>query len=188
MASRGINKVILIGNLGQDPEVRYTQSNTAIANISIATSETWKDKQTGENREQTEWHRCVAYRRLAEICGEYLKKGSKVYVEGRLQTRKWQDKDGIERYTTEIVINDLQMLDGRPAGAQGGYQGGQGSQGGQGNSGGGYQGGQGGSGGFAGGGQGGQRAAAPQQAQQRPANNEPEPFIPDNDFDDDIPF
>jgi single-strand DNA-binding protein len=163
MASRGINKVILIGNLGQDPEVRYTQSNTAIANISIATSETWKDKQTGENREQTEWHRCVAYRRLAEICGEYLKKGSKVYVEGRLQTRKWQDKDGVERYTTEIVINDLQMLDGRPGGAQGGYQGGQG-------------------------GQGGQRAAAPQQSQQRPANNEPEPFIPDNDFDDDIPF
>lgn len=189
MASRGINKVILIGNLGQDPEVRYTQSNTAIANISIATSETWKDKQTGENREQTEWHRCVAYRRLAEICGEYLKKGSKVYVEGRLQTRKWQDKDGIERYTTEIVINDLQMLDGRPSGGQGGYQGGQGGgyQGGQGNSGGGFQGGQGGSAGF-GGGQGGQRAAAPQQAQQRPANNEPEPFIPDNDFDDDIPF
>lgn len=190
MASRGINKVILIGNLGQDPEVRYTQSNTAIANISIATSETWKDKQTGENREQTEWHRCVAYRRLAEICGEYLKKGSKVYVEGRLQTRKWQDKDGVERYTTEIVINDLQMLDGRPGGAQGGYQGGQG--GGQGSSGGGYQGGQGGGsqggpGSFAGG-QGGQRAAAPQQSQQRPANNEPEPFIPDNDFDDDIPF
>lgn len=185
MASRGINKVILIGNLGQDPEVRYTQSNTAIANISIATSETWKDKQTGENREQTEWHRCVAYRRLAEICGEYLKKGSKVYVEGRLQTRKWQDKDGIERYTTEIVINDLQMLDGRPGAAQGGYQGGQAS--GQG-----YQGGQSNpasapSGGYQGS-QGGQRAAAPQQAQQRPASNEPEPFIPDHDFDDDIPF
>jgi single-strand DNA-binding protein len=190
MASRGINKVILIGNLGQDPEVRYTQSNTAIANISIATSETWKDKQTGENREQTEWHRCVAYRRLAEICGEYLKKGSKVYVEGRLQTRKWQDKDGVERYTTEIVINDLQMLDGRPGGGQGGgYQGGQGGA--QGNQGGGYQGGsQGGSQGGQGfaGNQGGQRAAAPQQTQQRPASNEPEPFIPDNDFDDDIPF
>ncbi|MDX1526578.1 MAG: single-stranded DNA-binding protein [Pseudidiomarina maritima] len=120
MASRGINKVILIGNLGQDPEVRYTQTNTAIANISIATSETWKDKQTGEPREQTEWHRCVAYRRLAEIAGEYLKKGSKVYVEGRLQTRKWQGQDGVERYTTEIVINDLQMLDSR-GGDQGGY-------------------------------------------------------------------
>lgn len=171
MASRGINKVILIGNLGQDPEVRYTQSNTAIANISIATSETWKDKQTGENREQTEWHRCVAYRRLAEICGEYLKKGSKVYVEGRLQTRKWQDKDGIERYTTEIVINDLQMLDGRPGAAQGGQSNPASAPSG------GYQ-----------GNQGGQRAAAPQQAQQRPASNEPEPFIPDHDFDDDIPF
>lgn len=114
MASRGINKVILVGNLGADPEVRYTQNNTAIANISIATSETWKDKQTGETREQTEWHRCVAYRRLAEIIGEYLKKGSKVYVEGRLQTRKWTDQSNVERYTTEIIINDLQMLDGKP--------------------------------------------------------------------------
>ena len=112
MSSRGINKVILIGNLGADPEIRYTQNSTAIANLSIATSETWKDKQTGEPREQTEWHRCVAYRRLAEIAGEYLKKGSKVYVEGRLQTRKWQGQDGVERYTTEIVINEMQMLDG----------------------------------------------------------------------------
>lgn len=118
MASRGINKVILVGNLGADPEVRYTQSNTAIANLSIATSETWKDKQTGETREQTEWHRCVAYRRLAEIAGEYLKKGSKVYVEGRLQTRKWTDQNNVERYTTEIIINDLQMLDGKPQGNQ----------------------------------------------------------------------
>lgn len=113
MASRGVNKVILIGNLGADPEIRYTQNSTAIANLSIATSETWKDKQTGEPREQTEWHRCVAYRRLAEIAGEYLKKGSKVYVEGRLQTRKWQGQDGQDRYTTEIVINDMQMLDSR---------------------------------------------------------------------------
>ena len=111
MASRGVNKVIIIGNLGSDPEVRYTQSSTAIANLSIATSETWKDKQTGEPREQTEWHRCVAYRRLGEIAGEYLKKGSKVYIEGRLQTRKWQTQDGQERYTTEIVVNELQMLD-----------------------------------------------------------------------------
>lgn len=118
MASRGINKVILVGNLGADPEIRYTQSNTAITNLSIATSETWKDKQTGEAREQTEWHRCVAYRRLAEISGEYLKKGSKVYVEGRLQTRKWTDQNNIERYTTEIIINDLQMLDGKPQGNQ----------------------------------------------------------------------
>ena len=121
--ARGINKVILIGNLGADPEVRYTQNSTAIANLSIATSETWKDKQTGEPREQTEWHRCVAYRRLAEIAGEYLKKGSKVYVEGRLQTRKWTGQDNVERYTTEIVINEMQMLDSR-GGPQGGPQGG----------------------------------------------------------------
>ncbi|RUO49107.1 single-stranded DNA-binding protein [Pseudidiomarina donghaiensis] len=203
MASRGINKVILIGNLGADPEVRYTQSNTAIANLSIATSETWKDKQTGEPREQTEWHRCVAYRRLAEIAGEYLKKGSKVYVEGRLQTRKWQGQDGVERYTTEIVINDLQMLDGRPGGGQGqggGYGGGQfggGQQGGQQNA---PQGGQqGGQGGFGGGQQGGQRQAPAQsfsqqgnqqggqQPAQQPQQNQ-EPFVPDQDFDDDIPF
>lgn len=199
MASRGINKVILIGNLGADPEVRYTQSNTAIANLSIATSETWKDKQTGEPREQTEWHRCVAYRRLAEIAGEYLKKGSKVYVEGRLQTRKWQGQDGVERYTTEIVINDLQMLDGRPGGGQGqgGYGGGQfggGQQGGQQSA---PQGGQG--GGFGGGQQGGQRQApaqnfnqqSNQQSNQRPAHQpqqNQEPFVPDQDFDDDIPF
>lgn len=113
MASRGVNKVILIGNLGADPEVRYTQNSTAIANLSIATSETWKDKATGESREQTEWHRCVAYRRLGEVAGEYLKKGSKVYVEGKLQTRKWQGQDGQDRYTTEIVVNELQMLDSR---------------------------------------------------------------------------
>ena len=119
MASRGVNKVILIGNLGADPEIRYTQNSTAIANLSIATSESWKDKQTGEPREQTEWHRCVAYRRLAEIAGEYLKKGSKVYVEGRLQTRKWQGQDGQDRYTTEIVINEMQMLDSRGGGGMG---------------------------------------------------------------------
>lgn len=199
MASRGINKVILIGNLGADPEVRYTQNNTAIANISIATSETWKDKQTGEPREQTEWHRCVAYRRLAEIAGEYLKKGSKVYVEGRLQTRKWQGQDGVERYTTEIVINDLQMLDGRPGGGQGGqggYGGGQqqsGGFGGQQTGGQAAQGGQG-QGGFSGQ-QGGQRQAPAQsfnqQGGQQPAQQSKpaqEPFIPDQDFDDDIPF
>lgn len=111
MASRGINKVILIGHLGAKPDIRYTRNNEAIANLSIATSETWKDKRTGEPREQTEWHRCVAYRRLAEICGEYLDKGSKVYIEGRLQTRKWTGQDGVERYTTEVIVGDLQMLD-----------------------------------------------------------------------------
>lgn len=115
--ARGVNKVILIGNLGADPDVRYTRNSTPIANLSIATSEVWKDKQTGEPREQTEWHRCVAYRRLAEICGEHLKKGNKVYIEGRLQTRKWTGQDNVERYTTEIIVNDLQMLDGRPANA-----------------------------------------------------------------------
>lgn len=118
MASRGINKVILIGHLGAKPDIRYTRNNEAIANLSIATSETWKDKRTGEPREQTEWHRCVAYRRLAEICGEYLDKGSKVYIEGRLQTRKWAGQDGVERYTTEVIVADLQMLDARPQQSQ----------------------------------------------------------------------
>lgn len=115
--ARGINKVIIVGNLGNDPEVRYMPSGGAVANISIATSEGWKDKQTGQMQERTEWHRVVLFNRLGEIAGEYLKKGSKVYVEGRLQTRKWQDKNGVDRYTTEIVGNDLQMLDSRGAGA-----------------------------------------------------------------------
>ena len=115
--ARGINKVILIGNLGADPEVRHTQGGNAVANLSLATSETWRDKTTGETRENTEWHRVVMFGRLGEIAGEYLKKGSKVYIEGRLQTRKWQDRDGNDRYTTEIVGNEMQMLDGR--GAQG---------------------------------------------------------------------
>ena len=113
MASRGINKVILIGNLGQDPEVRYTPNGGAVCNITVATSETWKDKNTGENQEKTEWHRVVMFRRLAEIAGEYLKKGSKVYLEGRLQTRKWQDQQGQDRYTTEIIADQMQMLDSR---------------------------------------------------------------------------
>ena len=111
--ARGVNKVILIGNLGQDPEVRYTPNNIAVANVTIATSESWKDKTTGENQEKTEWHRVVFFRRLAEIAGEYLKKGSKVYLEGRLQTRKWQDQQGQDRYTTEIVADQMQMLDSR---------------------------------------------------------------------------
>ena len=113
MASRGVNKVILIGNLGQDPDVRYMPDGNAVANVSVATSMTWKDKNTGEPQERTEWHRVVFFRRLAEIVGEYLKKGSKVYVEGRLQTRKWQDQNGQDRYTTEIVAEDMQMLDAR---------------------------------------------------------------------------
>lgn len=111
--ARGVNKVILIGNLGRDPEVRYSPNGGAIANITLATSEAWKDKNTGEQVEKTEWHRVVFFRRLAEIAGEYLKKGSKVYIEGKLQTRKWQDKDGNDRYTTEIVANEMQMLDSR---------------------------------------------------------------------------
>lgn len=110
--ARGINKVILIGNLGADPEVRYAPSGGAIANITVATSESWTDKQTNEKKEQTEWHRVVIYQRLAEIAGEYLRKGSKVYIEGRLRTRKWQDNQGVERYTTEIIASELQMLDG----------------------------------------------------------------------------
>ena len=117
MASRGINKVILIGNLGQDPEVRYMPNGGAVCNITVATSETWKDKNTGEQQERTEWHRVVMFRRLAEIAGEYLKKGSKVYLEGKLQTRKWQDQQGQDRYTTEIVADEMQMLDSRGGGS-----------------------------------------------------------------------
>ncbi len=108
--ARGINKVILVGFLGQDPEVKYMPSGSAVANISIATTEQWKDKNSGEKQERTEWHRVVFFARLAEIAGEYLRKGSQVYVEGRLQTRKWQAKDGSDRYTTEIVADNMQML------------------------------------------------------------------------------
>ncbi len=111
--ARGINKVIVVGNLGQDPEVRYTSAGAAVTNISVATSESWKDKQTGEQQEKTEWHRIVMFNRLAEVAGEYLRKGSKVYIEGKLQTRKWQDKGGEDRYTTEIVASEMQMLDTR---------------------------------------------------------------------------
>ena len=115
--ARGINKVILIGNLGRDPEVKYAANGNAIANITLATSESWKDKNTGEQVDKTEWHRVVFFRRLAEIAGEYLKKGSKVYIEGKLQTRKWQDQNGQDRYTTEIVANAMQMLDSRGGGS-----------------------------------------------------------------------
>ncbi len=120
--ARGVNKVILIGNLGRDPEVRYMPSGGAVTNVTIATTESWKDKQTGERQERTEWHNVVFYNRLAEIVGEYLKKGSKVYIEGSLRTRKWQDKNtGMDRYTTEVIASDMQMLDSRGGGAGGGF-------------------------------------------------------------------
>ena len=111
--ARGVNKVILVGNLGQKPEMRYTQTNTAVATLSIATSESWKDKDSGEQREKTEWHRVVVFGKLAEIAEQYLDKGSQLYVEGKLQTRKWQDKEGNDRYTTEILGNEMNMLGGR---------------------------------------------------------------------------
>jgi single-strand DNA-binding protein len=118
--ARGVNKVILIGNLGRDPEVRYTPNGVAVATVTLATSENWKDKQTGENVERTEWHRVVMFSRLGEIAGEYLRKGSKVFIEGRLQTRKWQDKNtGQDRYTTEIIADNMQMLDGKGASGAG---------------------------------------------------------------------
>ena len=111
--ARGVNKVILVGNLGQKPEIRYTQTNTAVATLSIATSESWKDKDSGEQREKTEWHRVVFFGKLAEIADQYLDKGSQLYVEGKLQTRKWQDKEGNDKYTTEILGNEMNMLGGR---------------------------------------------------------------------------
>ncbi|MDU4092691.1 MAG: single-stranded DNA-binding protein [Pantoea sp.] len=183
MASRGVNKVILVGNLGQDPEVRYMPNGGAVANITLATSESWRDKQTGETKEKTEWHRVVLFGKLAEVAGEYLRKGSQVYIEGALQTRKWQDQSGQERYTTEVVVNvggTMQMLGGRQGGGAGASAGG-GMGGGNSNNNNGWgqpqqpQGGN----QFSGGGQ----APARPQQQSAPANNEP-PM----DFDDDIPF
>ncbi len=131
--SRGMNKVTLIGNLGQDPEIRYTQNQKQVANLNIATGEQWTDRQTGQKQSKTEWHKVVFFDRLAEIVGQYLKKGSKIYVEGKLQTRKWQNQQGIDQYSTEVVANEMQMLDSRGDGggqgygnagqqAQGGYQ------------------------------------------------------------------
>ena len=189
MASRGVNKAIIIGNLGVDPDVRYLPSGGQVTNIRVATSEQWRDKNTGENRENTEWHRIVFFGKLAEIAGEYLKKGSQVYIEGRLQTRKWQGQDGQDRYTTEIVANEMQMLGGRPGaggGQGGGYGGGQASQGGQGGySGGGYGGGAAaGAGAGYGGGQSDYGAPPPPPSQdQRPAKS-----IDDGFGEDDIPF
>lgn len=182
---RGVNKVILVGNLGKDPEVRFLPSGGAVANITIATSEAWKDKNTGQQQEQTEWHRVVFYGKLAEIAGEYLKKGSKVYVEGSLHTRKWQDKQtGQDKYSTEIKANTMQMLDSRQGGGSGGFGGGQSAPGGNFESGNDFpayedfdQG----------------SAPQPQRSQRpqsAPANNQQprQAPAPAPDFDDDIPF
>ncbi|EFP2800269.1 single-stranded DNA-binding protein [Salmonella enterica] len=162
MASRGLNKVMLIGNLGQDPEVRYLPNGNAVAMLSLATSDTWKDKQTGEQKDRTEWHRVVIYGKLAEIAGEYLRKGSQVYIEGELRTRKWTDQSGQERYTTEVVVSmqgTMQMLGSRGNGGNGQQQGSQGQ---------------------------------PQQPAGRSYSGTPPKQHPANeppmDFDDDIPF
>lgn len=184
MASRGVNKVILVGNLGQDPEVRYMPNGGAVANITLATSESWRDKQTGENKEITEWHRVVLFGKLAEVAGEYLRKGSQVYIEGQLRTRKWQDQGGQERYTTEVVVNvggTMQMLGGRQQGGNAGAPAG-GAQGGGNNNGWGQpQQPQGSNNQFSGGAQ----SRPQQQPQNAPASNNNEPPM---DFDDDIPF
>lgn len=162
MASRGINKVIIVGNLGNDPEVKYMPSGSAVANLTVATSESWKDKNTGEQKEKTEWHRVAIFGKLAEIAGEYLRKGSQVYLEGQLQTRKWQDQQGQDRYTTEVVIQGfngvMQML--------GGKQGTQQQEG------------------------WGQPQQPAQQHQQHPAQQQPQQQYnePPQDFNDDIPF
>ncbi|MDW7746884.1 single-stranded DNA-binding protein [Halomonas sp.] len=197
--ARGINKVILIGNLGQDPEVRFTPSGTAVANLNLATTDTWMDKQSGQRQERTEWHRIVLFNKTAEIAQQYLKKGSKVYIEGRLQTRKWQDQNGQDKYTTEIVANDMQMLDSRGGdfgGQQGGQYGGQPQQGGNFGGPAPQQGGYGNAppqGGNVGGGQPQRPApqpAPPQQGggQQQGGNyGAPDPGSFD-DFDDEIPF
>ncbi|MET4163318.1 single-strand DNA-binding protein [Marinobacterium sp. MBR-111] len=180
--ARGINKVILIGNLGADPEVRYMPSGNAVTNVNLATSDSWKDKQSGQMQERTEWHRVVFFNRLAEIAGEYLRKGSKVYIEGSLRTRKWQGQDGQDRYTTEIVASEMQMLDGRGGEGGGGYQ--QPSQGG------GYAP----QGGDMGYGQPQQYNQAPpqqaprQQPPQQPSQQSQQPAPGFDDFDDDIPF
>ncbi|MDM7859152.1 single-stranded DNA-binding protein [Alteromonas sp. ASW11-36] len=187
MASRGVNKVILVGNLGNDPEIRYMPNGNAVANLSIATSESWKDQQ-GNMQERTEWHRVTMYRRLAEVAGEYLKKGSQVYLEGKLQTRKWQDQQGQDRYTTEIIADQMQMLGGRGEGAGqgGGYQQRPQNQNAGGQQSGQHSGNQ---------GQGGQNQGGyqpqPGGGQRPPQNqgNQPPPMAePDFDFDDDIPF
>lgn len=163
--ARGINKVILVGNLGNDPEVRYSQGGSAITTCSIATSESWKDKQTGEAQERTEWHRVKFFGRLAEIAGEYLKKGRQVYIEGSLRTEKYTDKNGVERYSTDIIANEMQMLGGNPGG-----EGGMG-------------------GGSRGGGGGGRPERGPARGPQPgPSRGAPAPAPSDDFGDDDIPF
>lgn len=165
MASKGVNKVILVGNLGQDPEIRYMPSGGAVTNISIATSESWKDKATGEQKEKTEWHRVVIFGKLAEIAGEYLKKGSQVYIEGALQTRKWTDQSGNDKYTTEIVVamnGVMQMLGSKPA--QGQQQSGEK------------------------GGWGAPQQPQPQKQQEKPTRQAQVGSEPPMNFDDDIPF
>ncbi len=176
--ARGINKVILVGNLGADPETRAMPSGTTVANLRIATSESWRDKQSGEQQERTEWHRVVLFGRLGEIAAEYLKKGSQVYIEGSLRTRKWQDKQGTERYSTEIVGNDMQMLGGRGGG------GGMGAGAGSGASGSGAGSGQGGS---AGSGRGGGGDPFPEYSHSDSGGGGSAASGRD-DFDDDIPF
>ncbi len=170
-----INKVILVGNLGQDPEVKYMPSGGAVTNISIATTDTWKDKSTGEKKENTEWHRVVFFNRLAEIVGEYLRKGSQVYIEGNLRTRKWQDQSGADRYSTEIVAREMQMLGGRAGGGSSDFAPSQQPQQGQQQSGGAPQ------------------QSAPQQnaSQQQAPQQAPQQSAPPqnfDNFDDDIPF
>jgi len=166
--ARGINKVILIGNLGADPETRAMPSGTTVANLRVATSESWRDKQTGEQQERTEWHRVALFGRLAEVAGEYLRKGSQVYIEGSLRTRKWQDKQGNERYSTEIIGNDLQMLGGRGgAGAAAGA--GASAE----------------TGGRSGGGGGGAASSAPTYSEESAAGGN---AARSEEFDDDIPF
>lgn len=165
MASKGVNKVIIVGNLGQDPEIRYMPNGgKAVATLSVATSESWRDKQTGENRENTEWHRVVLFGKLAEVTGEYLRKGSQVYIEGQLRTRKWQDQAGQDRYTTEVIVGQngsMQMLGGRQSGNAGGV------------------------GGNGGGGSNGQGPASSSPARGASAQHADEPPM---DFDDDLPF
>jgi len=183
MSARGVNKVILIGNLGADPEVRYMPSGDAVANLRIATSDTWRDKQTGENRERTEWHNVAIFGKLAEIAKQYLRKGSKVYIEGKLRTRKWQAQDGQDRYTTEVVVDiggTMQMLDGRGSGGGdsefgggGGGFAGAGRSGGYANDGGGY----------------GEPAPVARGPAPAPSRNQaPAGGYDEPPFDDDIPF
>ena len=157
--ARGVNKVILVGNLGNDPETRYMPSGDAVTNISIATTESWKDKQSGEQKEKTEWHRVVMFRRLGEIAAEYLRKGSQVYIEGKLRTNKWKDRDGNDRYTTEIIADEMQMLGGRGGAGGGDYSSGGGSN---------------------------KSSGGGSRDQSGGGQNSPPP--PADDFDDDIPF